>query len=84
MLNTRQVKKIVFSSSLLSTPAPQENALEKAMQSFTPDKGRKEETALAARAKEDEPKGIDGWLAPLKKSSLRQGKTVQALTILSK
>ena len=42
---------------VLSTPAPQEHALEKAMQGFgqskqEPDKGRKDETALAARTKE--------------------------------
>lgn len=60
---------------VLSTPAPQENALEKAMQGFTPDKGRKDETALAARAKEDEQKGIEGWLAPLKKKLLEAKKT---------
>lgn len=60
---------------VLSTPAPQENALEKAMQGFTPDKGRKDETALAARTKEDEPKGIEGWLAPLKKKLLEAKKT---------
>lgn len=60
---------------VLSTPAPQENALEKAMQGFTPDKSRKDETALAARTKEDEPKGIEGWLAPLKKKLLEAKKT---------
>ncbi len=66
---------------VLSTPAPQENALEKAMQGFgqgkqdvEPDKGRKDETALAARAKEGEPKGIAGWLAPLKKKLLEAKK----------
>ena len=59
---------------VLSTPAQQENALEKAMQGFTPDKGRKDETALAARTKEDEPKGIEGWLAPLKKKLIEAKK----------
>lgn len=60
---------------VLSTPAPQENALEKAMQGFTPDKSRKDETALAARTKEDEPQGIEGWLAPLKKKLFEAKKT---------
>lgn len=66
---------------VLSTPDPQEHALEKAMQGFgqgkqdvEPDKGRKDETALAARADKREPKGIDGWLAPLKKKLLEAKK----------
>ncbi len=64
---------------VLSTPDPQEHALEKAMQGFglgnqEPDKGRKDETALAARTKEGGPKCIAGWLAPLKKKLLEAKK----------
>ena len=63
---------------VLQAPTQEQNALQAALQGqqkAEPDKGRKDEVALAARAQEEEPKGIEGWLAPLKKKLLEAKKT---------
>lgn len=64
---------------VISAPAQEQNALQAALQGQEkeekkpaadkelPDNGKKDEVALAARSKEEEPAGIEGWLAPLKK-----------------
>lgn len=64
---------------VISAPTQEQNALQAALQGQEkaeknpaadkelPDNGKKDEVALAARSKEEEPTGIEGWLAPLKK-----------------
>lgn len=62
---------------VLQAPTQEQNALQAALQGqqkAEPDKGRKDEVALAARAQEGEPKGIEGWLAPLKKKLIEAKK----------
>lgn len=68
------VKSDVYDSLGIAMPgegddvlqAPSQDA-QKALLEGLPDNKKKDELALAARAKEEEPKGIEGWLAPLKK-----------------